>query len=315
MMPRLLRLASCVSVSSVVAIAPRLAAQNPPSTDVWIAPITRQGDSLTIGAPRNVTNRPGYDNQPTFTSDSRALLFTSVREDGQADIYRYDLVRKATTRLTTTSESEYSATITPDRTHMSVIRVERDSTQRLWRFPLDGGQPSLVLEAVKPVGYHAWVDDTTVALFVLGQPNSLRVANPKSGRVFLADSGIGRALQKLPGREAVSYAKRADSSTWSLRVLRTSTDCRTVVCSTEIARLHGAGEYHAWLSDGSLLAVTRVGAEAPRLGRLVPRASSVPPLRVTFVLSSVGPATGQLRNVSRVAVSPDERWVAIVADP
>ena len=314
-MPDVLRLATCALVWPAVAIAPRLAAQAPPTTDIWIAPITRQGDSLTIGAPRNVTSRPGYDNQPAFTTDSKALLFTSVREDAQADIYRYDLTSRATTRVTTTAESEYSATITPDRAHMSVIRVERDSTQRLWRFPLRGGEPSLVLEAVKPVGYHAWVDDTTVALFVLGQPATLRVANPRTGAVLVADSGIGRALQKLPGREAVSYAKRADSTTWQLRVLRTSTDCRTVACSTAVAELRGAGEYHVWLSDGSLLAVTRVGAEAPRLMRLVPRASSTPPLRVTFMPTGIGPATSSLRNVSRLAVSPDERWVAIVADP
>lgn len=39
----------------------------------------------------NLTVRPGYDNQPQLTPDGAALLFTSVREDGRADTWRYDL--------------------------------------------------------------------------------------------------------------------------------------------------------------------------------------------------------------------------------
>ena len=44
----------------------------------------------------------------------------------------------STTRVTNTPESEYSPTVTPDGAHISVIRVEADGTQRLWRFTIDG---------------------------------------------------------------------------------------------------------------------------------------------------------------------------------
>ncbi|HUQ79774.1 MAG TPA: hypothetical protein VM076_01480 [Gemmatimonadaceae bacterium] len=59
----------------------------------------------------NFTDRAGYDNQPVLTSDGAGIFFTSVRDDAQADIYRWDVATKQTVRITTSApESEYSAT-------------------------------------------------------------------------------------------------------------------------------------------------------------------------------------------------------------
>src|SRR5262249_33319458 len=108
------------------------------STDIYLAPLSIQNGRPVIGAPVNLTNRPGYDNQPSFKPDSRSILYTSTREDGPSDIYRVDIASKAITRVTATPESEYSATVMPGGKRFSVIRVEHDSTQRLWSFALDG---------------------------------------------------------------------------------------------------------------------------------------------------------------------------------
>jgi hypothetical protein len=111
------------------------AAQAPPATDIFVLTLRRAGDSFALGRPENVTARPGYDNQPHFSPDGRRLFYTSVR-DGQADIYAVDLRSRATEAFTSTPESEYSATPMPGGREIAVIRVERDSTQRLWAFPL-----------------------------------------------------------------------------------------------------------------------------------------------------------------------------------
>src|SRR5206468_3714365 len=103
-----------------------------PSTDIYLYRLSR---SLVPFRQRliNITNRPGYDNQPSF--DGPAILYTSIR-NGQADIYRFEDGIHAP--VTSTPESEYSAALTPDGNAITVVRVERDSTQRLWRFPKDG---------------------------------------------------------------------------------------------------------------------------------------------------------------------------------
>ncbi len=78
-----------------------LAQATPPDTEIFVASLSTVGGKITIGTPRNISNSPGYDNQPSFTPDGSAILFTSVRGGRKpdpanaaatgSDIYRYDL--------------------------------------------------------------------------------------------------------------------------------------------------------------------------------------------------------------------------------
>src|SRR5688572_22487744 len=128
-----------------------LAQNTPPSTDIFLVSITGAVNQIRLGLPENITNREGYDNQPMFLNDGDSILYTSIRKGGPTDIYRYDIATRADRQVTDTPEGEYSATVMPGGRMFSVIRVEADSTQRLWRFPIAGGVPSLVLEKIKPV--------------------------------------------------------------------------------------------------------------------------------------------------------------------
>jgi len=204
-------------IAAVVALAlsgqmsgQRGAPPAPPDTEIFLATLSTSDGLLSIAEPVNITNSPGYDNQPSFTPDGQQILFTSNRGGTQTDIYRYDLASRAVAPVTDTPESEYSPTVTPDGRHISVIRVEADNTQRLWRFTIDGKQPELVLAGVKPVGYHAWADDHTLALFVLGTPATLQVADTASGKADVVVRGIGRSIQKIPGRATISFVERAE---------------------------------------------------------------------------------------------------------
>jgi hypothetical protein len=100
--------------------------------------------SLDLGKPVNVTHRPGYDNQPCFLADSQTLLYTSAEPEGGTDIYRFSLATKTSVRVTRTPESEYSPTPL-ESGGFCTVRVEADSTQRLWRFDQDGTNPQLVM--------------------------------------------------------------------------------------------------------------------------------------------------------------------------
>lgn len=180
----------------------------PPSTDIYLVSLAHQGNQWKVGAPENVTHRAGYDNQPFFSPDGKSALYTSAGADGQTDIYRYDLARKSAVRLTNTPESEYSPTITPDGKFFSVIRVEADKTQRLWKFPLDGGAPEVVLKGIKPVGYHAWIDSGTVVVFVLGSPSALQVVRIPSEEAKTVAENVGRSVHLIPERRAISFVKQ-----------------------------------------------------------------------------------------------------------
>jgi len=87
---------------------PQPAAPAPrPNTEIFLAPLTTKDGRIEVGAPVNITSNPGYDNQPFFTRDGRAVLFTSVRGRGpETDIYRYDIAASTVSQVTETPESE-----------------------------------------------------------------------------------------------------------------------------------------------------------------------------------------------------------------
>ena len=82
-----------------VVLAPFQAAAPPPDTEIFLAPLTI-GSGATVAARIDITNSPGYDNQPSFTPDGTGILFTSIRGGGaQTHIYRYDIAAAATARV------------------------------------------------------------------------------------------------------------------------------------------------------------------------------------------------------------------------
>ena len=262
-------------------------------TDIWLASLSERNGRLEVGVPSNITRRPGYDNQPAFSADGRSVLFTRV-EDGQADIARYDIAGARTDMVTRTRESEYSATPVPGRDAFSVIRVEADSAQRLWRFPFDGGEPSVVLRDVAPVGYHAWADESTLVLFILGRPATLQIADTGTGQAREVARDIGRSIQKIPGRHAVSFAQRTDAG---MRI--DELDLASGAIRTLIAARPG-GEFHAWTPGGVLLM-----GEGARLYRWTPGDRD---------WTLVADFAAHDLHISRLAVSPGGDRIALVSD-
>ncbi|HLG06757.1 MAG TPA: amidohydrolase family protein, partial [Gemmatimonadales bacterium] len=273
---------------------PPAAAQSPPGTDIFIAPLERRPAGLAVGAPLNITGRAGYDNQPGWSPDGRSVYYTSARE-GQTDIFRYDIGTGRTAAVTRTPESEYSPTVMPDGGHLSVIRVELDSTQRLWRFTIEGAPVGPVLEAVKPVGYHAWLGPDTVFLFVLGNPATLQRARVATGQSEIMARNIGRSILRMPGRDAISYVQR-DSTGGTIREL----DPRTGQ-SRELAPLPAGNEFLAWTPEGELLS-----ASGNTLLRWNGRARA---WEEVLRFSEPG-----LQRISRIAVSPAGDRIALVGD-
>lgn len=285
-----------------------LAQNQPPDTEVFLARLTTEGGKLTVGKAENISNSPGYDNQPSFSPDGQSVFFTSARggapqgtSDAQMDIYRYDIASKRVTQVTKTPESEYSATVMPDGQHISVIRVEADKTQRLWKFSSAGADPSLVLTDIKPVGYHAWLDDHTLALFVLGQPATLQIADTRTGKAVVAATDIGRSLQRIPGG-GVSYVQRSGEGaqrTLTISEVRLR-DGGAVTTSLTAAAPGATDEFVAWMSDGTLLMAAGGSLHAWRRGDKA--------WRTIADLAALG-----VRNVTRLAVSPRGGWLALVA--
>lgn len=285
----------------ICALFPAASAQGqtgPPPTDIFIVELRGRAGSLSAGTPANITNRDGYDNQPMFLRDGGAIFYTSIREDGQADIYRYDLKTRSSSKVTDTKESEYSATVTPDGRSFSVIRVEADSTQRLWKFPLAGGEPALVLKGIKPVGYHAWLDGQTLALFILGEPNTLQLVDARTEKAEVVAQNIGRSLHRMGGGGRVSFVHKESEKDWVIKELDLKT--RKI---TPITRTLPGSEDYAWTPGGSLLMAKESKLYEWKRGKDAK-------WREVADFSGHG-----IRGITRLAVSPSGDRLALVASP
>jgi dipeptidyl aminopeptidase/acylaminoacyl peptidase len=283
---------------------------SPPATEVYLAPFTVDGTKLSIGKPENISNSPGYDNQPFFSPDGRSVYFTSARGDvaskcgtPQTDVYRFDLESRATARVTETTDCEYSPTVTPDGRHLSVIRVEPDGTQRLWTFTIEGKSPSVVLEDVAPVGYHAWLSETTLALFILGRPATLQVADTTTGKAIVVAEDIGQSIAQIPGGGASFVQQTGEGDARTLTISQVTLVNGKPVVKPLVSAVPGARQVHvAWTPDRTLLMAHG--------GSLHAWPGAAKAWEVAADLSALG-----LRNVTRMAVSPKGDRIAFVATP
>jgi hypothetical protein len=282
--------------------ANRPVATGPAATDIFLARLFDGGDSLRLSAAQNITRRPGYDNQPAFLTDGSALLYTVIDSSGQADIWRYEIRTRRRVRVTNTPESEYSPTIMPGSRRFSVVRVERDSAQRLWSFRLDGQDPQLVLPSMAPVGYHAWLDQFRLALYVLGTattPSTLHVVRRDGSEDEVRASRIGRAIQRVPAQSWYSYVQM--DSTKRPWIVAQPFEGGPI---SRLVRLPEDNEFYAWTPDGTLLSATK--GEIVRWNGISGDESDWQPVASAAPLG--------VKNISRLTVSADGRWLAFVAE-
>ena len=269
----------------------------PPATEIYLASLSGTGQALTIGMPADVSNSPEYDNQPSFLPDGSAILFTSRRDGKQTDIYRYDLKTKAVTQVTHTPENEYSPLVTPDGKTFSTVRGDK---QELWRFDLDGSNPRLVYAHKGLIGYHVWIDDHRLAVFVLGgsgSPATLQVVDTTADTAEVIEPNIGQSLLMRPGRKTVSFIGRTPGAPAVIKELDPSTK-RTTVITEALA----GSQYLTWLPDGRMLMASATKISVWREG--------------TAGWTEVADfAAAGLTKITRLAASPDGKWLALVAEP
>ena len=280
---------------ALVAQAGLLHAQ--PGTDIYVGDLSHSGGRVSVSGLINATDRDGYDNQPHFGPNGAFVLYTSGRPDGQTDIYRYDIQSQRNVAVTNTPESEYSPTMMPGDLTFSVIRVEADSSQRLWAFDLNGQGARLLFQEIMPVGYHAWGDDVTVALFVLGSPPTLQVADTRTGQARILERNIGRSIHRIPGDDAISFVHKVSDEEWWIRRL----DLRTEEFTSLVQTLPGSEDY-AWatpqtlmMGQNSFLYQWSVGS-----GGSWTEVADLAPMGV--------------KSITRIAVSRDGRRIAVVGN-
>ena len=278
-----------------------LVAVGPPKPEIYVAELSVFDGLHYLGPLQKVTDGTNsYDDQPMFTPDSQSLLYTTeygYGAQGQTEIHRYYLSSRRETRITGTDENEYSPSPVLGERAFSVIRVEADSTRRLWRFTMQGMDREMLFRDLDAVAHHAWGNESTVLLYVLGDPTTVRIGNLTTGQTEVVARGVGRSLNKIPNRNAWSFVERVSpGEAWLSEINIGTREVRR-----RIETIQG-GESHAWTPEGVLLMsrgsqIYQWDSEVDEDWRLV---ADLGDLVVTL---------------SGITVSPDGSKIAMVADP
>lgn len=260
-------------------------------SEIFLIDLRKRAGQPILGTPQNVTQRAGYDNQPSFHPREPLVYYASFDDRGRADIKQYHWRKRATQALTQTPEREYSPTVTPDGQFLSCIIQRDNGAQDLGQYPLKGGQPMILVDNLT-VGYHAWASQEALLLFVLGEPVTLRWYDVITRKDTVLATSIGRSLHKIPGQAAISFVHKESATRWVVKRL----DLATRHVSDWAETLPGR-EDMAWLPDGTLLSSDGNQLFWYDAGKAQWRAIATP---------------ASLKGITRLAVSPDGKKLAVV---
>lgn len=268
------------------------------STEIFLLDMQVKGKTVTLSNPVNISNHKGYDNQPFFSPKEPILYFTSERDTANTEIKTYNYKTQSLSFLTNTLDNEYSPTVTPDGKFISCIIARKSPfAQDLGKYPVNGGEPVILINNLV-VGYHAWIDDSKLLLFVLdgNGRTSLHHYNLLNKEDKVIAQNPGRSLRKIPGENAMSYVDKTDSLSWKIKRLDLATMQISDIAPTLLRK-----EDMTWTSTGIIIM-----SNGTDLFSLQPGSSE------GWQKINIANNGSSIQGITRLAVNADNSKLAIV---
>jgi len=266
------------------------------NTEVYVFDIAPAYEGLQLLNARNISNNEGYDNQPSFISNEK-LVFAG-NNNGQTDISEYNLTSKLQKWVNQKTEGgEYSPQKFPSNEDVAAVRLDKDGLQRLYRYSLATGKSSEIIKDLQ-VAYFAFYNDKKMLATVLdGDKMDLVLIDVASKTADTLFYNAGRSLQKIPKTNMMSYTLVNDEGNLDLYLLDMDSLENFFVTQLPI----GIQDY-VWINDTQIL----VGSGS---SLFMYDTLGEPEWNKVASLSDYG-----IKNISRMAISPDGRKLALVAE-
>ena len=299
-------MAACTPPSNEAA-GPDLAADtaNPPQTDIFVADMEFGDDGLVLRDLVNVTNAPGYDNQPSFIPGEQDFYFVSENDFGKTDIWHYSLEHFDMRPFhSSPTVSEYSPKATPDGLGVSYIQEnEAGDVTRVHRASKAGGPGEAVIDFA-PLGYYAWLSGgEKLGVFLRSEPPALHLVDVESGQTEAVAENIGRSFHAAPNGQGLFFTAVDADEIHQVKYfdLRTSAVSNVVGLPAEVQDFvvvfSETGEVDGLMAgSGSTLMFNALEAD-------------------TSQWHVVGDyAADGLHDITRIAISDDHAFIALVGE-
>jgi hypothetical protein len=263
------------------------------ATEIYLFDLIESGKSFTIKNGVNISDQKGYDNQPSFTEDGASILFTSFR-DGQADIAIYDIDQQYRGWLTNTPENEISPMAYPGKKKLfTCIRSDNKENQQLFTYSFKGNEPKLLIGDVK-LAYYTWFDKNTLVTYELGDMDALYVNNFKLKIKYPLQQDTGRSFQRKPGTVLIGFISQIheEPEIYSMDI---KTSKLTYLADALEKSMDMAFTNNGTVLMASANKIYKFRPEEDKEWKNVPIESELP-----------------LNNITRLAISPDGKKIAVV---
>jgi hypothetical protein len=260
-------------------------------TEVWVGAVDLR-DGFTVSDLKNISNHPGYDNQPSFLPASNALYFTteaeSLSETGQGvHAVRYDLRTGRATPL------PLALGFSPTPAERGRIMLLREGDVRLHDA---AGKPLRTLTQSKSAGYFTRFEDGAWVLFMNDKDRRIVLYDPATHALETMATGAITAPYRVPGARAVSFVVQEKET---LTLHRLDVDAKQVTTLATIP--FPTGGHHTWTPRGTIFI-----ASAGTIYEWDPKH----PDSWRSIHHFDEP---DLQGITRIALSPDAKRIALVS--
>lgn len=189
-----------------------------PNTDIYLVNFKLIDTTLTISAVTPISAGKFYDNQPCFSFDGLNILYSTVQEGVNTDIYMYSTQgNTAYAFYESYNEGEFWPQYTPDGLGYSLVIKSADGKQMLWKHFNDARTPLCITPKFNDVGNYCWIGDDYVAFRRETKSPLLLVMNIKTGETKTIADKVGTSLGKVPGEKAFYYLKHQDDKSYLMK--------------------------------------------------------------------------------------------------
>ncbi len=267
------------------------------NTEVYVFDIHPAYEGLELLNIKNISNNSGYNNQPSFSSNE-TILFAG-NNDGQSDIAEYNLNSNTKKWFNQKTEGgEYSPQKFPSNNDVAAVRLDNDGLQRLYRYSSETGNSSEIIKDLQ-IAYFAFYNNQKMLATVLdGDKMDLVMIDLPSKKADSLFYNAGRSLQRVPNTSSMSYSLVNEEGNLDLYLLDMNNYESYFVTELPIGI-----QDCVWINDTQIL----IGS-----GNKLYMYDTLGESEWNRVasLEEFG-----IKNISRMAISPNGKKIALVAEP
>jgi hypothetical protein len=218
-------------------------------SEIHIFDLTIKNGVYSLKNKVNISNNKGYDNQPYFTENSKSVLFVSMRDGKQTDVFEYNIKHKSTKQLTDTPHSEYSPKTIGDTGNVSFVSEGFNPYQSVWQLDRISNKQSWLLNSKEPVGYYQHNESTGDVLFWSRYGFNVQYLNLKrNDSRFVSGNAIPSSPQQIPNGERFSFVHRQSNGEVWIKAFDPKD-----YSITPLAPIYNDNYDYAWAPNGDIL--------------------------------------------------------------